>query len=463
MKNIVLTGLSGSGKSTLGKLLAVRTGRRFVDLDQRLTDMLGLSVQQLFDGYGEGFFRELEAMVVAKTAQETGLVIATGGGAVLRDDNVRALRTNGFIIYINRPVEQIAQDLDTSGRPLLRQGAPELHAMAAARRQRYLNCADFVLENSGDVPAAMETLLAACQPLHHAGLAVIGSPIAHSLSPCIQGATLAAQGNHTAYTAIHVPRGSLGAFLAGLRASAVTGCNVTLPHKEAILPLLDEVESEAATCGAVNTVLHQNGRLLGYNTDMEGLHLALKRAGHGYAGRRVLLLGTGGAAHGVARKALLAGAASLCILGRNPNAAAALAQKLRDAAISDAAITSGPMEAGSMGKAAAGCNLLINCTPLGMTGFGEDFDDLAFLHQLPKTALVCDLIYTPAQTTLLAQAGALGLATLNGLAMLIYQALLSQELFLGNALDKEHLYDVALAALAQTPPEQSTKQKETAV
>jgi len=116
-ENIVLTGMPGSGKSTVGKLLAQKLQRSFIDLDSRITEMAGCEISDIFAKQGEAAFRDLESQSAAEAARETGCVIATGGGAVLRPENVRRLKQNGRIFFLNRPLEDICP---TEDRPLSR-------------------------------------------------------------------------------------------------------------------------------------------------------------------------------------------------------------------------------------------------------------------------------------------------------------------------------------------------------
>lgn len=448
MKNIVLVGLSGSGKTTLGQALAARLRLPFLDLDHEICRRAGCSVSKLFSGYGEDFFREMEAHTVRMAAADGGKVIATGGGAVLRQDNAAALRENGLVIFLDRPVDSIVSDIEFSHRPLLRQGEERLRAMAAHRRDTYLACAHLVLDNSGTQAQALEKLAAACLPLFHSGYAVIGDPIGHSLSPAIYSASFAALGVKADYAALWVPKGGLAEFVAGMRGSGLEGFNVTIPHKRAVLPLLDEMTGDAALCGAVNTVARKNGKLHGHNTDMEGLHMALRRAGSGYAGRWVLLLGAGGAARAVAMKAAAESASQLCILARRPEAAEELARHVH--AATGRPVSFGGMTPDEVARSASACDLLVNATSLGMQGIGRDFEDTAFLSRMQKSALVCDLVYRPAETKLLAGAKARGLAALGGLDMLIYQAILAQEFYLDRELDRDALYDIIKKTLIES-------------
>lgn len=448
MRNIVLTGLSGSGKTTLSRRLAERLDMQAVDTDGIIEREAGMPVRDIFVRYGEAHFRELEMHAACEAARMRDVVVATGGGMVLRDENMRVLRETGLAVFLDRPVESILGDLECEGRPLLQNGAAQLRKMAEERRVRYLATCDVVFNNTGPLEEAVPALLALVrgETLEdgYEGYAVIGDPIGHTLSPRIQAATLSTAGLRTRYEAMFVKCGGLARFIGTARKTGLRGFNVTIPHKGDIIPLLDEVDPEARRCGAVNTVVKRGGKLCGYNTDMPGLLLAVRDKGRAYKDSRVLILGTGGAARGAALKAALEGAAQVTLLGRRMEAA----EQIRDALRGEkTAVKLGDFSEASLRAHAAGCDILISCVPLGMKGFGADFPSLDFLEALPGHALVTDLVYTPPRTGLLKRARELGLDTLNGLPMLIYQAIIADEYFLGRTLDRRALYKAALGAL----------------
>jgi shikimate dehydrogenase len=326
-------------------------------------------------------------------------------------------------------------------RPLI-SSEERLYEMARERRGLYLGASDATLVNDSGIDEAADDLLALIRAAHgiERAYAVIGDPIAHTLSPVIHGAVFEFLGISSPYDAVRVKRDELAGFAESARNSGLGGFNVTIPHKHDIIPFLDEVEEEARLCGAINTVLVSDGRLSGFNTDMEGLCSALGESGSGYRGRDVLILGTGGAARGVAFKASLEGAASVAILGRRPKGAAEIAENI--AGLSRCRVHAGEMSDEAMSEAAREADILINATPLGMSGVESDFGSLEFLTALPRGAFVCDLVYNPSETALLRRAAALGHTTLNGLGMLIYQALLADELFLKRRLDKPALFKI---------------------
>jgi shikimate dehydrogenase len=453
MKNIVLIGLSGSGKSTLGARVAERFKLDFFDTDAEAEKRAGMSVSEIFSERGEARFRELEAESAAAAARREGCVIATGGGVILREENMRALRQNGLVVFLDRPPAQIAESLDARARPLLAADPGHIHRLSLARRERYLACADLRLPCADGEQDAFERLCAFVRGLYpDADFAVIGDPVGHSLSPAIHGAVFAALGLSYDYCAIHVPEGGPADFAARARASRLRGFNVTIPHKQSIIRFLDETDEEARLCGAVNTVCVRDGRLIGYNTDTEGLLRALRRRGRAYGGAAVAVLGAGGAAAGIAVKAAREGARRITIFpGRRPERAEDLRRRvLRAAAGSrNPEIVAAESEPRAICAGVRDADILINATPLGMAGIGEDHASLAFLDALPAHALVCDLIYDPPRTRLLREAAARGLETMNGVDMLTEQALLADEIFLGRALDKDALYAVCAAAISR--------------
>ena len=268
--------------------------------------------------------------------------------------------------------------------------------------------------------------------------AVIGDPIEHSMSPLLHGAVFAAVGVEARFDVVRVRPDSLAAFISRVRQTGEpAGLNVTIPHKERILPLLDEVLGDAALSGAVNVVTvgkdpnPEGRRLTGHNTDMEGLLLAVRRCGFDYNGSRIAVSGTGGAALGAICKAATYGAKEVSVFGRNrEKAEAALARAAaldREPGTETAFSFRGAPEAEKL----EGVDIFINATPLGMAGYPEDFADTSFLRGLPAGALVYDMVYTPSLTALVRAARERGLRAENGLGMLVLQGLLADALFFG--------------------------------
>lgn len=271
-------------------------------------------------------------------------------------------------------------------------------------------------------------------------LAVIGDPIEHSLSPIIQQAMLDALGLDCIYRRIRVPAGTVGEWLSTAASQGLGGFNATMPHKSDLVPLMDELSEDARLYRSVNTVVLREGRALGFNTDGEGFLRSLLEQGIAPAGRRIAVFGAGGAARSVALKLASSGAERITVCCRTPEKAAGLASfspLIRIASLSSQSIDSILPQS----------DLLINCTPLGMQGTPTDFEDFSFLDALPASAPVCDLIYRPLKTRLLHEAETRGHETLNGLGMLIHQAILALEHFSGLDLDHAAMKSAVLSRL----------------
>ena len=273
-------------------------------------------------------------------------------------------------------------------------------------------------------------------------LCVIGDPVAHSKSPLIQNTMLGALGLDYVYLCQAVPRGACARWLECARFAGYAGFNATMPHKEELVPLMDELDADAAAFGAVNTVCIRGGKYYGYNTDGKGFIRALAGAGISVPGCRAVLLGAGGAAKAVALRLAMEGAASVTVCNRTVEKARALCALdpsgvLRPAGFDSAALY----------QQAGACDLLVNCTSLGMEGAGGQFEDFSFLEALPAHAWVCDLIYAPEETELLRRARARGLRGMNGLGLLIHQAILSLEHFTGAEIDPAAVYPLVEQAL----------------
>lgn len=263
-------------------------------------------------------------------------------------------------------------------------------------------------------------------PLSGKTLAVIGDPIEHSLSPVIQQAMLDALGLDCTYGRIRVQAGTVADWLPGAATLGLAGFNATMPHKTDLVPLMDELSADARMYRSVNTVALRGGRFLGFNTDGEGFLRSLIDAGIETAGRHIVVFGAGGASRSVVLKLAAEKAASITVCCRTPEKARELASPLLR--VTD-------LSPESTDAVLAKADLFINCTPLGMQGVGADFEDFRFLDALPASAPVCDLIYRPLKTNLLREAEQRGHLAVNGLGMLIHQAILALEHFADMELD----------------------------
>jgi len=273
------------------------------------------------------------------------------------------------------------------------------------------------------------------------GLAgVVGWPVTHSLSPRLHAYWLARLGIEGHYVPLPVRPENLERAITALPALGFRGVNVTVPHKEAVCSLIDRVEPAAARIRAVNTILIRNdGRLEGRNTDAYGLLANLDQQVPRWReqAQTALLLGAGGAARAGAVALLDAGLARIHIVNRTKARAEALADDLGDGRL----VPAGWQDRSSLLK---DTDLIINTTTLGMTGYPPlDLN----LSLLPRHAIVYDIVYRPLETALLRQAKARGFSVVDGLGMLIHQAVPAFETFYGHqpqvdSAAKAHLLEV---------------------
>lgn len=278
-------------------------------------------------------------------------------------------------------------------------------------------------------------------------LCVIGDPVGHSKSPLIQNTMIKALGLDYVYLCQPVPRGKTAEWLRCAAFSGYAGFNATMPHKEALVPLMDELDEDARMYGAVNTVCIRGGRYYGYNTDGRGFLAALRQAGVETEGKTVLILGAGGAAKAVAPKLVQAGKArQVFVANRTVEKAAALCAQDGAGRLIPAGFDRDTLRA-----LAEQADLMVNCTNLGMDGTNSQFADLSFLEVLRPEAAVCDVIYSPEETLLLRQARLAGHPTLNGLGMLVWQAIFALEHFTGEKIDGNAVLPLVRQALKNTP------------
>lgn len=275
---------------------------------------------------------------------------------------------------------------------------------------------------------------------------IIGHPVAHSLSPVFQAAAFAHCGLDVSYERWDTPADALAGRVVSLSDPKYLGANVTIPHKEAVIPLLDELGGQSARAGAVNTIVNRSGRLFGFNTDGPGFVAALKNeARFDPAGKSVLLLGAGGAARGIAFALLEARVASIAIANRSLERAERLAADV-------GAQEPGKVSATGQPPSLSAYDIVVNCTSVGMQGGGAAASLPTSLAGARPGTLIVDIVYAPEETPLLREARTAGLPTLGGLPMLIYQGALSFELWTGVAAPVDVMFEAARAELAKRAP-----------
>jgi len=284
-------------------------------------------------------------------------------------------------------------------------------------------------------------------------IGLIGKPLAHSVSPAFQQAALDHLRIDARYELWETEPEALAERVAGMRSADCLGANVTVPYKEAVIPLLDEIDPLAGRIGAVNTVVNRNVRLCGYNTDMTGFARALREEG-GFdpSGAHVVLLGAGGAGRAVTMALVQGKAASVTITDILPERAERLVEDLGgqgETALRNVPATEDELAAAVMKK----CQLLVNCTPIGMRHSKEEHDLPISSELIPAGALVFDIIYNPLETRLLAEAKRRGARTLGGLSMLVYQGAASFELWTSVQAPVDVMFKAARKALGLTAHE----------
>ena len=267
-------------------------------------------------------------------------------------------------------------------------------------------------------------------------LGVIGHPIGHSLSPRMHNAAFASGGMDYVYVPLDVSPERLPSAIEGAAALGFRGLNVTMPHKESIVPLLDEVEETGRVAGAVNTVLIEDGSLRGLNTDGSGFVEACRVAGVELAGRRVLIVGAGGAAAAIAFALIGEGATQMKIVNRTVGRA----ERLRDRLLlmsPETDISSGSLA--DVEEATSGAEVIVNATYLGM----KDGDPLPVpTGCLDSHKVVCDAVYRAGQETRLIEvARRVDARVVTGDRMLLYQGVQAQRIWTSREPDVEAMND----------------------
>ena len=254
---------------------------------------------------------------------------------------------------------------------------------------------------------------------------IIGNPVEHSLSPAIHNAAFRRLGLNYVYLAWRVE--SIGDAIRGLRALGnFRGASVTIPHKVSAVPFLDEIEPTARQIGAINTIVLEQGRLIGFNTDATGALRALREGGAALAGQRIVMMGSGGSARAIAfALAVESKADTLMLLGVDDKERVALARDLR--AKTSVTVEEYSLDERALGRTVPDAQVLIHCTPVGMSPRADaTCVPAALLH---PGLTVMDVVYNPRETKLLKEAKRSGCRTISGIEMFLNQAVAQFELW----------------------------------
>ncbi|MBO8172930.1 MAG: shikimate dehydrogenase [Bacillaceae bacterium] len=274
---------------------------------------------------------------------------------------------------------------------------------------------------------------------------LLGYPVEHSMSPVMQNAAFKQLGIPYYYAAFAVHPDRLGQAVEGIRALGFRGVNVTIPHKVNVIDFLDDLHEEARLIGAVNTIVHENGKLIGYNTDGRGyVRSLLRETKISLSEQNVLILGAGGAARAIAVSLARSGVAGMVITNRTPEKAAELAESIQrhtDTRVRALSLSDLP-------DVVPDSTLLINTTSVGMSP--NESDSPVPGELLHQRLVVSDLVYNPLETKLLKEARQAGCVTHSGLGMLVHQGALAFELWTGKEAPAELMYEKAHHMLTST-------------
>ncbi|MGB8648333.1 MAG: shikimate dehydrogenase [Anaerolineae bacterium] len=278
-------------------------------------------------------------------------------------------------------------------------------------------------------------------------LYLLGYPLGHSVSPAMQNAALEACGLHDwRYASLALPPDRLSEVLTALRTADCAGANITIPYKETLLPFVDEVSQTAQEIGAINTIIHREGKLIGENTDAVGFLQSLAAYGCSPQGARAAILGAGGAARAVAWALGNAGVAHLALYNRTPARTELLAARVR------AGFPALAVDVEDL-AALANADLIVNATSVGMWPH-VDASPLAPSAPFRPGAIVFDLVYNPRETRLLREAAEAGAQAIGGLEMLVHQGARAFELWTGQPAPVAVMQRAAQTALAQLHQEE---------
>lgn len=259
---------------------------------------------------------------------------------------------------------------------------------------------------------------------------LLGYPIEHTKSPLMHNSAYDLLGLDYAYVPLGVSPDGLADAIAGVKAFGFVGVNVTIPHKETVIPLLDDLSKEAALIGAVNTIRNEEGRLVGYNTDGAGFVSDIEeKFSFSLKGKSMLVLGAGGAARAISVSSLLKGISSLMIVDVDQDKAGALIKYLKKHFMAQLSYTS-PESKQMYAYIQKDLDVLVNATPVGMHPHEEDIPILN-LEAIAKNVKIYDVIYNPLKTKLVKTMETKGNPCSGGLGMLAGQGAVAFELFTG--------------------------------
>ena len=277
-------------------------------------------------------------------------------------------------------------------------------------------------------------------------ICLIGDPVEHSISPIIHNEVFRALNLNYVYLAFKVPPENLVDAVKGLRALGVVGFNVTIPHKVSVMRYLDELSPDAEVVGSVNTVVNRGGRLVGYNTDYLGVMNTFKNLGIRLEGTSVTVLGAGGASRAVVYALVLSGVERVFIVNRTLERAISLVSEF-SSKFPNICLTPMSLTMENLREAIQKSHLIINTTSVGM--YPRTEESLVPSELLRSDLVVMDIVYNPLETKLLRDAKAKDAKIIDGVGMLVYQAVASFKLWVGIDPPLDLMFKVAYSSLRQ--------------
>ena len=444
MNRIILIGMKASGKTTIGKLLARKLGVSSIELDWEIeknhekNKQESLSCRDIFKKYGEKYFRKLETdtlVQLTKTIHETDFVLACGGGTPLTIVNQSMLKKLGKIIFLDVNKKVLLKRIKKTGAPAFFSDKKNLQKSLDKLLQQRLSVYNKLARTV--IKIDNETSEEIVDKIMHVRNFVKTDDLERNYMNRINGdtkvigflgSTYKASKMYALYNAafealklnyIYVPFvvSDLKRAVEGIRHLGIKAVGVTIPYKIDIIQYLDELDENAKRIGAVNVVINNNGKLIGGNTDGLGGIKALKEKTK-IAGKRIILLGAGGAARALA-SALVDNGSKLLILNRTESDAKKLAKAVRAQSTS----------LNSLEKEISNADILINATSSGMKP--NDNESLVNKRLLHPELVVMDLVTNPRETRLIKDAINIGCKIVYGQRMLFWQAVLKFKLFTG--------------------------------
>ena len=436
---IILIGFMGVGKTTVAQVLAQKLSWKVIGTDELITTQENVSsVKEIFESKGEAHFRAQESALCAELKNEHNCIISTGGGIVQNPVNIPSLRNVGDkVIFLESTFEEIAQRLaHDQSRPLFQDKQKAL-TLFQRRQELYLKASDLRVSTLNKTPEEIADEILS-NNTDQKTCYVIGSPIAHSLSPWLhtQAFTALSLTHKYSFKSLLVEPAQLGEVIAAVRQQGIHFLAVTLPHKEAILPLLDVLDDSAKNAGAVNSVINHAGKLHGYNTDVLGiLNPLLSR--RPLANAHIAIIGAGGAARAalsaLAQASTEESPISVTVFNRSVNKAEKLANSFHSKTLKSQAL---PLTALDLSN----INIVIQASAVGLAPNVE-------VSPIPSTALHKDLlifetIYAPKHTKLIQEAQQIGCQTILGAEMFAHQAAAQIKLYTGKKIQPERLLEL---------------------